>query len=82
MAGVPPAPRPMTQNFLNIMQFFFWKIWQKRLLVPPWRAGAPSPNGNLASAPGKIIIWLHWQPLVTDVTTDGATHRSLFAQHV
>ena len=34
------APSPMHQNFLNFMQFF-GKIWQIRMLAPPWRVGAP-----------------------------------------
>ena len=41
--GAPGTCRPLAQNILNFMQFF-WKICQNRMLAPP-RVGAP-PTGN------------------------------------
>ena len=42
--GTPPARAPPTnQNFLNLMQFFFWKKSVKSYVgAPPRKVGAPS----------------------------------------
>ena len=55
---------PTDQNFLNVMQFFLWKILDNRILAPPSpRGSVPRPTGNPQSAPDNALAFLRLIPV-------------------